>query len=402
MIKEKYRNYLNWGITIFLIILCSILSFFFFYRFDAVRHGLRVLGDILAPIMSGLVIGYLLSPVMDTLLRLMDKFPGKHGRVRQKICRGLSILLSIFFLIAIIGFMVGTILPQVIDTLRSLVMNVDKYGAAMEEWIEPLLAMNPAVRSTVMNAIQEVEGNIRNFFQNDIMQLVGTLTSGVVEVGRFIYNFVLGIIVSIYLLAAREKLVGRMKKLLYAFVKPQPANTILGVAQQTNRMFKGFIVGKVVDSSIIGVLCFLGMTALKLPYALFISVIVGVTNVIPYFGPFLGAIPSALLILIDSPIQCLIFVLFILFLQQLDGNFIGPKVLGNTTGLSSLGVLFSILVGGGLFGLAGMILSVPVCGVMYSIVKRITDAKLRKRGLPTDTAMYVRMQGLDEGGGMRE
>ena len=167
--------------------------------------------------------------------------------------------------------------------------------------------------------------------------MLSTLTSGVVEVGRFIYNFVLGFIVSIYLLASRDKLVGRMKKLLYAFVNRDAANTTLAMAQKTNAMFKGFIVGKIVDSSIIGVLCFLGMSLLKLPYALFISVIVGVTNVIPYFGPFLGAIPSALLILIDSPIQCLIFSLFILFLQQLDGNFIGPKVLGNTTGLSSLG-----------------------------------------------------------------
>ncbi len=402
VIKEKYRVYFNWGVTVFLIILCSILAFFFFYRFESVQRGIKVLNEILAPILSGLVIAYLLNPVMDTLIRLTYLIPGSYGPVRQKVCKGVAILASEAFLIAIIGFMVGTILPQVVDTLRSLVMNIDKYGTALEEWIEPLLDMNPAIRSTSMGVIQEMENRVRDFLQNDIMSLMSTLTSGVVEVGRFIYNFVLGFIVSIYLLASRDKLVGRMKKLLYAFVNRDAANTTLAMAQKTNAMFKGFIVGKIVDSSIIGVLCFLGMSLLKLPYALFISVIVGVTNVIPYFGPFLGAIPSALLILIDSPIQCLIFSLFILFLQQLDGNFIGPKVLGNTTGLSSLGVLFSILVGGGLFGLAGMILSVPACGVLYSLIKAITDSKLRKRGLPTNTERYVFMQGLTEDGKLRE
>ncbi|MGI6236613.1 MAG: AI-2E family transporter [Candidatus Excrementavichristensenella sp.] len=396
MVKDKYRTYLNWGVTIFLIIVCSIFAFFLLYRWNEMCELFQKVGDILSPIMTGVVVAYLLNPVMDTLIRWFNRIPGKSGTLRKRLTRGAAIMLSLLLLLAILGFMIGMIIPQLVDTLRTMISNVGVYIAAVEEWMTPLMEMNPDIHNTVTGIIEQAESTIRSFFRNDIGRLVGTLTSGVMGVGRFIYNFVIGLIVSVYLLAAKEKLVGRMKKLLFAFVRTPQANKILGVARQTNRMFKGFIVGKILDSSIIGVLCFVGMTLLKLPYTLLISVIIGVTNIIPYFGPFIGAIPSALLILIESPIKCLIFVIFIFVLQQVDGNFIGPKVLGNTTGLSSLGVLFSILVGGGLFGLVGMLVCVPVCGVLYSLIKALADGKLKKRGLPSESTGYTHVTGVDE------
>lgn len=389
MLKEKYRRYVNWGVTIFLIISCSLLVFFAIWRFDEVVKGWHTLMDIIAPIVTGLVIAYLLGPVAGWCVKQFNRIPGKNGKWRKRITRGAAIVLAEILMLAIISFVVGTLLPQILETLRSLVYNIDGYIAAAERLIEPLLELNPTVRTTFETLITQAETSLKGFFTNDVMKLMGTLTSGILGVGRFIYNFVIGVIVSIYLMAGTDVLVGRSKKLLYAFVRSDLADQTLDVARQTNRMFHGFIVGKILDSTIIGVLCFLGMTALGLPYPLLISVIVGITNVIPYFGPFLGAIPSALLILLIDPTKCLIFVLFILALQQLDGNYIGPKVLGNTTGLSSLGVLFSILIGGGLFGIVGMIVSVPICGVMYSLIKRLTDRKLKKRGMPTDTALYV-------------
>lgn len=389
MVKEKYRTYVHWGVTIFLIILGSLLAFFVVWRYDDVAKTMKGLGEIFAPIITGMVFAYLLGPVAQWFERVFNKIPGKRGKARVRLTRGVSIFLAIAMFITILAFIVGTLLPQTIGAIRTLILNMDAYIKTAEALIEPLLELNPMVREWFGDILAQGEQRLNDFVQNDIVRLMSTLTTGVLEVGRFLYNFVIGLIVSIYMIAANDKLVGRSKKLLYAFVNPEPADQILDVARQTNRMFRGFIVGKIVDSSIIGVLCFLGMNALRMPYTLLISVIVGVTNVIPYFGPFLGAIPSALLILLIDPIKCLIFVVFILVLQQVDGNFIGPKVLGNTTGLSSLGVLISILVGGGLFGIAGMVVSVPIFGVVYSLIKRLTDRRLRNRGMPTDTAIYT-------------
>lgn len=225
--------------------------------------------------------------------------------------------------------------------------------------------------------------------------MITRITSGLFEVGAYVYNFIIGLIVSIYLLLSKNRLLGHFKKLLYTLCPPTPANRTLEIARYTNRVFKGFLVGKLVDSTIIGLLCFLGTTLLRIPYSLLISIVVGVTNVIPYFGPFIGAIPSALLVLMLDPYKCLIFVIFILVLQQLDGNVIGPKILGNTTGVSSLGVLISILVGGGLFGLVGMLVCVPTYAVLYSLIKGSAEQKLKKNGLPTDTQTYVTLNQIN-------
>ncbi|MEG0935466.1 MAG: AI-2E family transporter [Clostridia bacterium] len=396
MIKEKYKTYVHWGITVFLIVLGSMLAFFFILRVEETKRTLATISAIFAPIVTGMVLAYLLAPIADTFIRGMGRLHKHQGPKVQKLYRGLSVLFSICLLIAVIAFMIGTLIPQVIDTLKTLIGNIDAYIQTMEAWLQPITEVNPTLHDSVIKAIEGTELQVKNFMENDLMTLLGTVTSGVVEVGKMIYNFVIGMIVSIYVLAAREKLFGRFKKAVYAWLNLHRANQVLEVVRQTDAMFRGFIVGKVVDSSIIGVLCFLGMTLLKLPYPMFISVIVGVTNIIPYFGPFLGAIPCGLLILIIDPTKALIFGVFILILQQLDGNFIGPKVLGNTTGLSSLGVLFSILVGGGLFGITGMILSVPTVGVVYSILKKLSERRLQRRNLPVDSADYVTLEGIDE------
>ena len=389
MIKDKYKGYLHWGVTIFLIILCSMVAFFVVWRYDDVSAMINSLSNIFAPIITGMIIAYLLGPVALWFEKLLNKIPTKTNKTRTRVTRGVSILFALIVFLSVISFVVGSLLPQTISAMRVLVFNLDTYVQTAEQLIEPLLDLNPVIREWFGGVLLQAEQYLNDFVQNDLMKLMGTLTIGVLEIGRFIYNFVIGLIVSIYMMAAHDILVGRSKKMLYAFIRLDRADQVLDVARQTNRMFRGFIVGKLVDSSIIGVLCFLGLTALSMPYTLLISVIVGVTNIIPYFGPFIGAIPSALLILLIDPIKCLIFIVFILVLQQIDGNFIGPKILGNTTGLSSLGVLFSILVGGGLFGIVGMVVSVPICGVLYTLFKRLTDRRLRMRGMPTNTDIYV-------------
>ena len=210
-------------------------------------------------------------------------------------------------------------------------------------------------------------------------------------------NIMIGVIISVYLLVSKQKFVGQGKKVLYALFYERQANNILEVVRKSHSIFSGFISGKLIDSLIIGVLCFIGMSIMKMPYIPLVSVLVGVTNVIPFFGPYLGAIPSILLILLISPGKGIMFLIFIIILQQLDGNIIGPKILGSSTGLSAFWVIFAILIGSGLFGIIGMIAGVPVFAVIYYLIKTGLEYSLRKKNLPTDTKEYENLDYIETG-----
>ena len=398
MFKEKYRTYINWGITVLILLVLAISCYFLFLRWDGMMASWRNIAGILAPLSIGLSIAYLLDSLVELFTRLLMHIPlGKKAsqpRVRR-VWRAVSIALSEILLVAAISTLIRSILPQMIDSLLAIISNIDQYAANLEAWGRPLLDENPSIAPYVLEQFDKLETFVKDFLKNDLLSVITRVTNGLFEVGTYVYNFILGLIVSIYLLFSKNRLIGHFKKLLYALVKPERANHALALGRYTNQVFKGFLVGKLVDSMIIGFLCFLGMTLLRIPYSLLISIIVGVTNVIPYFGPFIGAIPSALLLLMLNPYKCLVFVIFIFLLQQLDGNVIGPKILGNTTGISSLGVLISILIGGGLFGLTGMLLCVPTYSVLYSLIKSASEKKLDKRGLPIQTETYTTLEQID-------
>ena len=209
-------------------------------------------------------------------------------------------------------------------------------------------------------------------------QVLPNLFGGVMRFTSGLLDVVVGIIIAIYLLLSKEIFYAQVKKLLFAFFPRRVAQATLNLTHDSNTIFCGFISGKILDSAIIGLLCYIGCLIFKFPSALLVSVIIGVTNVIPFFGPFIGAIPATLLILIQNPIKALWFVLFVLVLQQLDGNIIGPKILGNTTGLSSFWVLFAILLFGGLWGFVGMIVGVPLFAVIYDVIKKLVIHGLQR------------------------
>lgn len=225
--------------------------------------------------------------------------------------------------------------------------------------------------------------------------IVAGLTSGVIGAVRIVFNVVIGIIISIYVLMSKESFIGQSKKLVYAIFPGKQANAIIHTVHKSNEIFGGFISGKILDSLIIGILCFICLYLMKMPYTVLVSVIVGVTNVIPFFGPYLGAVPSAILIMLANPIQGLYFILFILVLQQVDGNIIGPKILGDSTGLSSFWVVFAILIGGGVFGIPGMIIGVPVFAVIFYIIRNILNYALKRKQLPQDSESYIFAEKLD-------
>ena len=221
------------------------------------------------------------------------------------------------------------------------------------------------------------------------------ISTGVISVVRGLFNFIIGIIVMVYVMSIQETLAGQSKKIIYAVCKPKTGNIIIETIRKTNEIFGGFISGKIIDSLIIGVIAYFGCLILRIPSSVLVAVIIGVTNVIPVFGPFIGAIPSLLIVVIQSPWHALYLLIFIVVLQQVDGNIIGPKILGSSTGLSTFWVMFAILIGGGMFGFLGMLLGVPTFAVIYYIVKRVVNYALRKKKLPEDTRDYTKTTGVD-------
>lgn len=413
MFRKKYKNYFNWGFTAFLVIIACITFFFvLFYIPDIMGFLGRVL-KLLTPILWGLALAYLLTPIVKRVEKIGCRlFDGKVKNKRRLLMasRWAGILISLGLLVACVALLLSMILPEIGASIAKLYKSLPDYAANTETWISQFLEDNPDMQSLVMDMINKIstglQENLGNFMQGDLLKelnsLISNLTTGVIDFFKELLNLVVGLIVSTYVMSSREVFCGQAKKLLYALIKPRYANTVLDVVRHTNGIFGGFITGKLLDSLIIGILCFIIISILKMPYIMLISVVVGVTNIIPFFGPFIGGIPCTLLVFMVDPKQGIIFGLVILAIQQLDGNIIGPKILGNSTGLSAFWVVFAILLGGGLFGFLGMVFGVPSFAVIYYLVKRTAEYLLRKRNLPVNTDIYheaVALQGFPEDDG---
>jgi predicted PurR-regulated permease PerM len=248
----------------------------------------------------------------------------------------------------------------------------------------------------VNNAAEEIEIWAKTEILPLAQQYITQITSGVLSIVKTVLNFLIGIIAMIYIMSIQESLVGQSKKIIYAIFPAKKGNVIIDTVRKSNKIFGGFVIGKIIDSAIIGVIAYVGCLLMKMPSALLVAFIIGVTNVIPFFGPFIGAVPSIALVLIQSPIHALYLAIFILILQQVDGNIIGPKILGESTGLSAFWVLTSILIAGGLFGFFGMLLGVPVFAVIYYIIQQILNYRMKTRNLSEKTEEYISLVEIDE------
>ena len=382
--KREKKKYLAWGLTAFLTG-CALLIFYdVFYRDNSgtVQAIFAKLFSVLTPVLYGLGMAYLLAPIVNFLeraiLRLRDKLERKRGkaiRIHKGWLRAASIFLTWAVVLVLVYLLLSMLVPQLVDSITTLVNNLESYYTTIYNWATGLLSDNPELTDLFNRyyneTIQWLTTKLLPGLQTAVTNFTGSLVTGVWSVVIFTKNFLIGIIVSVYLLAAKEKSAARCCKLLYGVLPEEQAKFAMRGFRRMDHIFSGFVRGKLLDSLIIGILCFIGCSILKLPYTPLVSVVVGVTNVIPFFGPFLGAIPCALLILLVSPLKCLYFVIFIFLLQQLDGNVIGPKILGNTTGLSSFWVLFAILLFGGLWGFVGMIVGVPLFAVIYDVIKKL-------------------------------
>lgn len=410
--KEKLQKNLATGITAFLVIAASITLFFLMFKAPALLRGIKQFFRIIEPFIVGLAIAFILSPVYNLILRNLSALLQK--KLKKKAANYISVAVALIAvllgLLLVIFGVVNLVVPRFITSILGIINSLETYSNNFSIWLQDLLHNNPEMMEHITSLYQSISSSVLTWinskFTPDAESLlnslgnVSTIFSGVVVgvklVVRIFKDIIIGLIVAAYFLVSKRHMIAQAKKIGYGIFNVHIFNYILGECRYIQEVFGGFIRGKLLDSLIIGVLCFVGCALFQFPYPIVIGVIVGVTNIIPFFGPFIGAVPCGVLILLVSPIKCLYFVIFILVLQQFDGNVLGPRILGNTTGLSSFWVLFSILLFGSVFGFVGMVIGVPLFAVIYSLIDTFINHRLKKKELPVSTTYYELLDHVEE------
>ena len=396
-------KHLSAGIVAFSVIVASILLLFILWRFEVIASVIGALFAAFTPVLMGLVIAYLLLPVMRFFEKLY--YPGIAKKIQKKVkakkvTRALAVVTAMLIAVAIIAGLLWLLLPQLIDSITNLVAALPGYFNNLQDTVMGLLADQPDLQQQISQFFTEFQDTVIGFLSNIVLPQMGdwvsNLTNGIMGFFTGLLNLVVGFILAIYVLYHKDLYSAQAKKILFACFKSDHANGILRVTRLAHHTFGGFISGQIINAVIVGVICFILMAIFQMPYALLVSVIMTVFNVIPYFGPFIGAIPSALLILMVDPWDCLWFIIMILVLQQIDGTVISPRILGDSIGLSGFWVMVSILVMNNLIGFVGMVIGVPVFAVLYVLIKERIGRQLRKRKLDPDTIEYMDLEYLHQ------
>lgn len=399
------KKYIIGGITAFLVIAASISFYYLLFHGANISTGFHTFVKVTMPILDGFLLAYLLTPVLNAVEKRVVIPLCKKANVLQKKkgarrIRAISILITVIIVTVILYGFFATVIPQLIRSVQSIIFQFPIYVNNLNRWITKLLADNPNIEAIAMDMLDKYSGELNNYLNHSLLpkinQILRNLSLSFLGFLMQLWNLFIGFIISIYILGSKELFAGQAKKITYALFDTKIANAVISDVRFTHRTFSGFIIGKIIDSIIIGLICFAGTSLMGTPYYVLVSVIVGITNVIPFFGPYLGAIPSALLILMIDPMQCLYFIIFIIILQQFDGNILGPKILGDSTGLSGFWVIFSITLFGGLFGILGMIAGVPVFAVIYAAISSIINQLLKRKKLPTETENYVNVGSIED------
>lgn len=396
--EENWKDYYHKGLAVFYTVAMCILFYFCIFRFNEIREYAGLIMGILRPFAFGAVIAYLLCPVCNWFekhlaeMAKLDKCSEKTAEKMKRLFSGLSILLSLSLFCLIIYMLVAMVVSQVFSSIQMLVMALPGYIQTISMWMEELAADNAIPLSYVERYSEEILTEVQDFARTHLLPNINSIISGgsvsLWTMVKFLKDLVIGLIVAIYLMGSRRIFSRQAENVIRAVFpkkelkdpeKEQTADWMLREVHIINDYLGGFIKGKLLDSLIIGLICMVFTHVVEMPYAMLVSVVIGVTNIIPFFGPFIGAIPTAILILMVSPMKCVYFILFILVLQQFDGNILGPKILGNTTHLSSFWVLFAILLFGGLFGVVGMVIGVPVFAFFYQLIGEWVHKRLKKQ-----------------------
>ena len=404
------NNFFKWGFTIFLTFICCMLAVYVLFQYEKFNAVIGRINKILAPVYVGLIIAYLYSPLLNILESkltqpLFRKMKFITESAQKALARVLAIVIIIILSVLMIYVTIQVAIKHVFPSIVSIVSNLNIYLNNINAWADRILKNNPQLNSYISNDLARYSADITEWVNENFKTFSTTIIKSVsqgflVFLGK-LWNFIIGFVISIYVLWSKEEHVARSKKLMYAFFSRETANALVEGFRYTHRTFIGFFFGKIVDSVIIGLICYIGCTIMQTPYTVLVSIIIGVTNVIPFFGPYMGAIPSAILIFAYDPLHpgyALIFLIFIVILQQVDGNVIGPRILSTSTGLTGFWIIFSITLFGGLWGLFGMVIGVPVFAVIYSGVRQLSRNKLKKKGFPYKTKDYLTVGTIAEDG----
>lgn len=403
MKKPIENKYIKIGLTALLVIAASILFYFLLLRVDGI---FKIIGKILfifKPVIYGLVIAFLLTLTFNFFEKKFNKMFMKKMKddvKAKKLAKALSIALSILILLVVLFLIFYVLIPKLIVSALGILETLPENIKNLEKWLEGILKSNSTLENFILSAINDSSKSILLWISEGVLpkmeNISSSVTTGITDIYVFLKDFIIGIVFSIYIVANKSKFSGQSKKIMYTIIGVKKGNALLQGARYSYKVFNGFIRGKLLTSLIIGVACYLGMIIFKMPYALIISFIITVTNIIPFFGPIIGWIPSVILIALINPMLALYFTIFIIILQQIEGNILEPKILGNTTGISGFWVLFAIVLFGGLFGFWGMIIGVPIFAIIYHFASFYLKKKLADKGLPTETTDYANLKYIDE------
>lgn len=404
--KKTRSKYFKWGLTAFLVIILSVLSIYTVLNISVLGHAIKSFMSMIMPIIDGFIVAYILSPLVDQIEdKIIYPFTRKHNieinPKREKTIRGISVFTTLLIVFVLLFLFIKSVVPQLIESIQNIINQMPNYLDSLIVIANKILEeLDLFQEKNIVSIVEHYYEDIMQFMQLNVMpsvnEWVRKLSSSVFSFIGALWNLLIGFFIAIYLLSSKERFRGQIKKMIYALYERERANMIVSDIRYIDKTFTSFVGGKIVDSIIIGLLCFIIMTCFNIPYTLLISVIIGVTNIIPFFGPFLGAIPSAILILLIDPIKALYFIIIIIVLQQLDGNFIGPMILGNSTGLSGFWVIFAITLFGGIWGIPGMFLGVPIFACIYAWVRRKMRNSLRLKKLTLNTDEYIELDYINK------
>ena len=403
MEENKNDIYFKWGLTAVAVIVIALVISLIFSKLGPIATAISTIISTVSSVLYGVVMAFLMAPVYDRIgiwvgEILSSLFP--KWKKSDKYAKMIATLACLVILILVVFTLIMMIIPELVNSITNVISYAPSGAENLEAWLKDLLNKNPNLEKLIIGNYLDISERLSDIATTTVLPNVNTyiknLSSGVINALGVVVNIIIGLMVMMYLLNMKTTLASQAKKIVYAVAGVKIGNEIVTEARYIKNMFEKFIVGKIIDSIIIGIINYVFMAIIHMPYALLISVVVGVTNVIPFFGPFIGAIPSIILLLLISPVTALQFAVWILVLQQVDGNIIGPKILGQTTGLPSFWVLFSILLFGGLFGIVGMIIAVPTWAIIYRTISRLSEHFLKKKGLEPDSRHYMDLDHIDE------
>lgn len=403
MEENKNDIYFKWGLTAVAVIVIALVISLIFSKLGPIATAISTIISTVSSVLYGVVMAFLMAPVYDRIgiwvgEILSSLFP--KWKKSDKYAKMIATLACLVILILVVFALIMMIIPELVNSITNVISYAPSGTQNLEAWLKDILNKNPNLEKLIIGNYLDISTRLSDIATTTVLPNVNTyiknLSSGVINALGVVVNIIIGLMVMMYLLNMKTTLASQAKKIVYAVAGVKIGNEIVTEARYIKNMFEKFIVGKIIDSIIIGIINYVFMAIIHMPYALLISVVVGVTNVIPFFGPFIGAIPSIILLLLISPFTALQFAVWILVLQQVDGNIIGPKILGQTTGLPSFWVLFSILLFGGLFGIVGMIIAVPTWAIIYRTISRLSEHFLKKKGLEPDSKHYMNLDHIDE------